>query len=139
MSEKRLYILRGLPGAGKSTLAQLLVAGCDGSSIVAEADQFFTDEEGNYRFEVGQLGKAHEWCQYKVETAMRAGIGTVIVANTFTRTWEGEPYAKLANTYGYSITVVTVEATVSLEELAARNVHGVGVDIIRKMNDRWEV
>ena len=63
MNNKCLYILRGLPGAGKSTLAKNVGA------VYFEADMFFM--EGNeYKFDNTKLRKAHDWCQNQVRISM---------------------------------------------------------------------
>ena len=59
---KNLYLLRGIPGAGKSTLAKQL-----GDSHF-ETDGFFM-VDGEYKFDPTKLRKAHEWCQSQVELA----------------------------------------------------------------------
>ena len=66
MENKILYILRGVPGCGKSTLASHLVD----ENCVFEADKFFINSEGNYNFDSRKLPFAHKWCQLLVETAM---------------------------------------------------------------------
>jgi len=42
---KELFLLRGLPGAGKSTLAKSI------GPINIEADQYFIDSDGEYKFD----------------------------------------------------------------------------------------
>ena len=49
MVMKQLILLRGLPGSGKSTLAKLLVG--DKDYCHKEADMYFVDREGNYKFD----------------------------------------------------------------------------------------
>lgn len=56
MKTKELYLLRGIPGAGKSTLAKSL-----GGKHV-EADMFHINKEGVYDWRPEHVKKAHEWC-----------------------------------------------------------------------------
>ncbi len=97
---KTLYIVRGLPGSGKSSLAKKV------SESVYSADDFFTNKKGEYNFNAKLLGKAHEWCWGKVRDAMFIGANAVAVANTFTQAWEAEKYYQLAEEYGYSVFVI---------------------------------
>ena len=51
--EKILYIVRGVPGSGKSTFAEKLV-GHD--FLVCEADKYFIDKEtGEYKFDISKI------------------------------------------------------------------------------------
>ena len=80
---KTLYLLRGLPSAGKSTLAKTMGA------VNFEADMFFM--EGNeYKFDPTKLKQAHQWCQNQVEITMKLsdkviGDKKIAVSNTFTQ------------------------------------------------------
>jgi len=58
----RLTVLRGAPGAGKSTLARQF------PGTLAEADQFFIDaESGRYTYDPTKLAEAHGWCQARCQ------------------------------------------------------------------------
>ena len=65
MKNRTLYIVRGLPGSGKSTLAKKL---CPRDAY--EADDWFVDHDGIYKFDPSQLSKAHRYCQIVVKNAM---------------------------------------------------------------------
>lgn len=129
---KYFFLIRGLPGSGKSTLATLLAG-----DRVLEADQFFETTSG-YVFEPTRLPEAHQDCMRRTESALSAGHNKVAVANTFTKKWEMDPYLALAQRYGYQIVVCHCGVLLSDEALAARCAHGVSVDIIRAMRERWE-
>ena len=122
-----LAVCRGFPGSGKSTLAEILAPG-----FAFAADDYFTNEFGEYRFDPSKLGEAHAQCQSRVEDAMRDGVGVVAVANTFTQAWEAEPYYRLAEKYGYSVFVVHCQNDFG-------SVHGVPEAAIQRMRERWEV
>ncbi|WP_106478067.1 AAA family ATPase [Phytohalomonas tamaricis] len=99
-----LYLVRGLPGAGKTTFARSIVP--EGS--VFAADDFFYDEQGNYLFDVNKLWPAHRWCQNAVKQAMTTGRD-IAVANTFVRNREMKPYYRLAEQYSYRVFSLIVE------------------------------
>ncbi len=131
---KNLYLLRGIPGAGKSTLAKQL-----GDSHF-ETDTFFM-VEGEYKFDPTKLIKAHEWCQSQIELAMinnhvTAGLDNsdIVVSNTFTQAWEMDAYYELANQYGYRVFSIIVE-----NRHGGVNQHNVPEDKLQMMKERFEV
>tara|TARA_Y100000034_G_C6904037_1_gene418992 strand:- start:2577 stop:3050 length:474 start_codon:yes stop_codon:yes gene_type:complete len=138
-----LTLIRGLPGAGKSTVAKKMVdqfrQGVKKVNVhIYEADDWFYDDEGNYIFDPKDLAKAHQWCQRRTWIALEKG-DSVVVSNTFTCRWEMEPYLQMAEEHGLKVTVLNVfDANLSDEELAARNVHGVPLAAIKRMRDRFE-
>jgi len=126
---KQLILLRGLPGSGKSTLAKSL--GC----CVFEADQYFIDSEtGEYKFDMSKIKLAHDWCKLCVEHSMEDGLGTIAVANTFTREWEMDAYYELAEKYDYRVYSVIVE-----NRHDGVNQHGCPDDKIEQMKNRFEI
>jgi predicted kinase len=130
---KSLYLLRGLPGAGKSTLAKKL------GDAHFEADMYFTNENGQYIFNGADIKKAHEWCQNEVHIAMILNHTTgsnenIVVSNTFTQEWEMEAYYKLAETYGYRVFSLIVE-----NRHGGENLHNVPEDKIEAMRNRFEI
>jgi hypothetical protein len=99
-----------------------------------EADMFFVDGEGNYKFEPSKIKDAHAWCQEEVDFLMRYEHSPVVVSNTFTQEWEMDAYFELAEKYGYQTSCLIVENRHNGE-----NVHGCPVDKIEQMEDRFEI
>lgn len=124
---KQLILFRGLPGSGKSSLAESLC------NEVYSADMFF-EKNGEYLFNPAQLKDAHKWCHAHVEYALDGEISTVGVANTFTQEWEMQPYFDLAKKYGYRISTIIVE-----NRHGSENVHGVPAEKIEQMKNRFEI
>lgn len=125
--EKHLFLLRGLPGAGKSTLAKTL------AKTHLEADMYFVDKDGNYNFDPAQLKYAHEWCQFECERAMEWEL-KVAVSNTFTQEWEMKAYYELAEKHGYTVFSIIVE-----NRHGGVNEHGVPQEALDRMKNRFEV
>jgi predicted kinase len=129
-----LYLVRGLPGSGKSTFAKKLSDSVTG--IHCETDMFFTDPEtGEYKFDATDLKRAHLWCYDRVEHAMHVyDARNIVVSNTFTQEWEMQPYMDLAKKYGYTVFTIIVE-----NRHGGTNTHNVPEETLTRMRDRFKV
>lgn len=125
----KLTLIRGLPGAGKSTMAKAMVE-ADSSLRHFEADQYFVDASGKYRFEPSEIEDAHTWCFSEARDALKSGR-SVVVSNTFTRKWEMEPYRKLAKELGVELEILEAKGNYA-------SIHGVPQKTIDAMRSRWE-
>jgi len=126
--EKVLYIVRGIPGSGKSTFAKTL------GGQHYEADMFFINENGEYNFDFTKIKDAHQWCQGIVKTDMILEYPKIVVSNTSTQEWELEPYFELAKEYGYTVFSVVVE-----NRHGGVNQHGVPEDKLEQMRNRFNI
>jgi predicted kinase len=126
--EKVLYIVRGIPGSGKSTFAKTL------TSNVFEADHYFYDNDGNYNFIPSEIKQAHKECQDFVRYAMESSIEKIAVSNTFTQEWEMKPYFEMAKEYGYKVFSVIVE-----NRHGNTNEHNVPEEKIEQMKNRFNI
>jgi len=136
--EKVLYIVRGIPGSGKSTFAKMLVGE---DFLVCEADKYFIDKEtGEYNFDSTKIKEAHKFCQDTVESYMKDSLANdqfyreIAVSNTFTQEWEMRPYFELAKNYGYKVFSVVVE-----NRHGGTNQHEVPEEVLTKMSERFEI
>jgi len=136
--EKTLYIVRGVPGSGKSTFAKRLV---NDDFLICEADKYFIDKTtGEYNFDPTKIKEAHKWCQDLVETFMKDSLVNenfyreIVVSNTFTMEWEMTPYFELAKKYDYKVFSVIVE-----NRHDGKNQHGVPEEKIQIMKNRFEI
>ena len=137
MHGKVLVLLRGVPGAGKSSFANFVW----NSGVIFEADKFFDTPDGGYKFDATKLKEAHEWCRLGVQTAMEENIQTdgqyyaeIVVSNTFTREWEMQAYVDLAKEFGYTVVSLIVE-----NRHGGVNEHGVPEEKVQEMRDRFEI
>ena len=123
-SKPRLVLIRGLPGSGKSTMAQAMT-----DHVHFEADMYFMSD-GVYTYDASKIGAAHEWCRAEMTKALAAGKNVVIL-NTFSRLHEMQKYIDSAKELGVEVTVI--EATGSWP-----NTHGVPAERVEQMRQRWE-
>lgn len=132
----KLSLLRGPSGTGKSSIAtHLSRRHCHGDShdvAVFESDQFFTDLDGTYRFNISKLKTAHQWSQLQVERAMLHSTQLVIVSNTFIAFWEMERYMELAEEYKYEVQIIRTPGPWIAETLFQRNKHSVPLDVLKR-------
>lgn len=101
-SEKKLIILRGVSGAGKSRLAKQLEKQY-GVKALASDDYFMKD--GKYVHTMEGIPKAHAWNKERAEKAMVDGEPVVIVDSTNTRAWMMKPYVESAHRHGYKVEI----------------------------------
>ena len=139
---KVLILCVGVSGSGKSTLAakikhQYIVEGH--SAVIWSTDDRFM-VEGHYKFDPSKLGLYHQQNREAVDLSMINGIECIIVDNTNLTKKERKPYVELAKKYGYN--VLAIEPTTAWKrntaELAQKNKHGVPVEAIQRMLDRYE-
>jgi predicted kinase len=133
--EKNLYIVRGLPGSGKSTFARSIAK----QYQIFEADQYFM-KKGKYNFDATKLKDAHDECKQRVARRMRENLfnsiffTNIVVSNTFTQDWEMRFYRNVAKRYGYKVHTIIVE-----HRHYGSNIHGVPQDKLQVMEDRFEI
>lgn len=124
---KKLIIIRGLPGSGKTTFAHSL------TTAVFEADDFFTQPDGSYQFDRDKLKEAHQQCQMRVFRAMQSEVPIIAVSNTAVKRWEMKVYKAMAVAFEYEVTEITMSQSLR------PNIHGVPEEVIQRMKLTWEI
>lgn len=140
--------MQGVPGSGKSFMAQMLRRHFesqshrpDASISVRSTDDYRYGECGHYIHDVAKNAELHARTQREVADDMRNGVNYVIVDNTNIQCWQAEPYFCLARMYGYKINVVRVDP--GLDTALARNAtrpleRQVPAEVIRSMHEKME-
>jgi predicted kinase len=128
--KQELFILRGLPGSGKSTVAESLT----GKEYICCADNYFLNSEGKYIFDKEKLNDAHRYCKEKCEYLMQSGYSRIVVSNTSTTEKELQPYYDLAKIYEYKVFSLICENRHNSE-----NIHNVPVETLEKMKSRFQI
>ncbi len=101
---KIVYLMRGLPGCGKSHRAKR-IAGDSGA--VLETDQYFYTEVGddpadyNYREEL--LPQARDWNLGRFQKAVQDGVSPIVVDRGNGLNPETRAYAEFAVQHGYEV------------------------------------
>ncbi|KAG4100847.1 P-loop containing nucleoside triphosphate hydrolase protein [Neocallimastix lanati (nom. inval.)] len=139
--EKILYILRGLPGSGKSSLAKTIMNSHGKRGVVLSADDYFL-VNGKYEYDPSKIGEAHLFNQESCREKCEKGVSPVIIDNTNVKCWEAKVYVEIALHYGYKIEVREPETpwwkNRDPEKLARKTLHGVPLKKIKGMLDRWD-
>jgi len=137
---QRVFVLRGVPGSGKSTFANFLRENIEDNIICSADDYFYLNNQGRYLWNKDKLGEAHKWCQTVFEQALANRVSLVIVDNTNITKREVLVYSKLAQEYGYEVTVLTVGSTDPrmADTYYEKNRHNVPKNVIVNMLERFE-
>ena len=125
-----LIIVRGCPGYGKTTFAELMTRQLQSVKtpiLHIEVDQYFS-RYGEYYFDRDNLGQAHGWCLSTSEITLSCGL-TTIVSNTFTTWKEIVPYVDYAVKFGHPIWVYTMDKEYG-------SIHNVPHDTLVAMKER---
>lgn len=155
-SVKMIVIMRGASGSGKSTLAQEIEEGfysiidkmnidelyTENSFKVASADHYFTDEDGNYKFDGDKLTEAHEHCMNEFMEAINNGANLIIVDNTnMVSRWYNE-YVKEGEFFDYKVVQLCTHTPEASKDTAIeyfeRCVHSVPLHTIERQISFFE-
>jgi len=123
---QNFVLVRGASGSGKSTLVEKEYP----NYFHLETDMYWYYEDGTYKFDPTQLATAHKWCQTETLKALESGRN-VVVANTFIKEWEIEPYLEMARKLNIHPTIIRLTAQYD-------NVHGVPLEVVERMRDGIE-
>lgn len=133
---KRLIILRGLPGSGKTTFATFLKRSIQGSKEVCADDCWDYDytDPNTPGFTKSGIEKAHTKCFETVEEYMNEKVECIILHNTNTTEKEMYKYIQLANENNYQVVSLVVE-----NRHESKSVHNVPEETLERMKNRFEI
>jgi len=138
---QQLFVMRGIPGAGKSTMAKSLV----GDGIIHSTDDVI-ESTGDYRaffarlIESGDfkdLSRMHSKNLSNAIKSMKDGISPVVIDNTNIKANEAKAYVVAALEMGFDDNNIQIHdvgtRNLTAEQLAESNTHGVPLDKIKMM------
>lgn len=135
-----VVICRGWSGGGKTYETNKIIENFKDRHVICSADHFFTNSSGVYNFDRNLLGKAHAACRDKFVKALEAGIPLVIVDNTNVVFSDLKDYVSFAAMADYNVKLVESKAPWrnNIKECFKRNQHGVPLETIQRMYDRYQ-
>ena len=141
-----LILVRGVPGCGKTTIADILSSW--GRSVSYSTDSMFM-VGGEYKFneimkkDPSKLSEYHAATISKVKDSMIEAMhddecfhsyDTIIVHNTFTQKREMDPYLELAKEFDWKVHTIIVE-----NRHGSKSIHDVPEETINRMKERFEI
>ena len=138
---KTLIILRGLPGAGKTTIIKYIEKQYGQEATVCSADHYwyFGKEHipENYKFDIALLDKAHGSCKYNCIKAIEERKELIVIDNTNIRLKEFKLYALLGSEAGYKVISHAITG-MNAEDSFKSNIHNVPLEICVRMLKAFE-
>lgn len=119
---KTLIIMRGHPGAGKSTFVK---ERWEYEPFVCSADSFFS-LSGKYEYDASKIGEAHNLCMRQFLHAIETNESLIIVDNTNIRIMDYIPYVRVAEALGWKVYQKVMTG-------CYQNVHGVPENKVERM------
>lgn len=125
----RIILIRGVPGTGKTTLAQEIAAR-NPDFVHIESDHFFQLPSGQFKFNPRLFSYAHKWCINSVARLVHQEF-TPVVSNSLCRQWEIEPYIKIAMAFDTKIEIISLTTEYG-------SLHNIPENRMQEFRDRFE-
>ncbi len=122
-----LILIRGLPGSGKSTIAQHL------TQYVIDDDDFYTKDDGTYNFTCDMIEPCHAWmlsyCEYLMSTGGDISITSPLISEV-----RINRFMDLANKYSYEFHSIIKE-----NRHIGTSIHNVPDDQLNEMKRKFDI
>lgn len=130
--KKSVIIVRGLPGAGKTTFLEFLLP-----YVHISMDKFWTKDGEEYAFSYDRLNEAIGWTHDQFRQALEDEGNMPVVVDNVSYLYEHYKFFKeYAESQGHPVHVIHIERP--LPECIDHNTHNVAKDKILNMARRWE-
>lgn len=145
-TQKLTIVLRGLPGAGKTFIANkylshIMHAFDTPNSIILSSDDYFITN-GVYQFDKDKIQEAHKWNWERFRAEVEKETPLIIIDNTNIRKFHYAHYLDYASRHNYlTLVAIIPHNETTNKELSERNIHNVSQESIRIMrkNFEWEL
>ncbi len=142
----KVVIMSGPSGSGKSTLSKNIALALHSQNKVCQifsTDNYWLRPDGSYGFNARELEQAHEWNLKKFKEFVKDSDFqkvdcTAIIDNTNLRWNEMKSYVEFALTEGWKVEIQRLNCELTPDELFARNVHQVPLQVIQRQVARWQ-
>lgn len=127
----QVYIMRGIPGSGKSTWIKENLK----NIIICSADHYHIDLQGEYKYNKLNAANAHNKCFFNYVNRASETLyenDTLVVDNTNTTLLELAPYVRVAEAFRANYEIITIHCNPQLA--IARNIHNVPESVIMHMH-----
>ena len=134
---KIIYLLRGIPGSGKTSLAHAIARGTNATMLSA-------DDFPNRYLPSGDLNpahsiqEAHDWFKQELEKLIDKEVRAIVLHNTFVEMSSIFPIWMMAQDHGYLLQVIYCEALVLTDGTRAKSTKNVTESLIRKFKSKWQ-
>lgn len=137
--DKKIKIIRGVPGSGKRNYVYYLENGLNREFIICDWNDFFT-KKGKYTFVGKDTTKAENHCLKVFLNSIRQDVKRIYVIGNFNEKWQYENYTTIGKLAGYdvSITELVCENHDELKYYNSRSTHNIPLSKSIKLFENWE-
>ena len=138
-TDKKIKIIRGVPGSGKRNYVYYLENGLNREFIVCDWNDFFT-KKGKYNFVGKDTTKAENYCLKVFLNSIKQDIKRIYVIGNFNEKWQYENYLTIGKLAGYdtSVTELICENYEELKYYNSRSSHNIPITKSIKLFENWE-
>lgn len=134
---KKLVVLRGIPGSGKSQKAREIATEYKGT--IVSVDNYF-ERNGEYKFLDTEISRAYGYVEGQVDILMQQQTQLIIADGIHQSEKHLRGYQALADKYGYELEIQYPdgEHIFDVEHCFRHSIHRVPRRTLQKIKDRFE-